>query len=161
MATSSPQTQNSQTASVQLKSVWRKPDPSSQPIVNGITDEAHEKDSVSSKDLHVGEGSSQGQSTPASSLTDDGQSSSPTVTGYRLAPIPTVNPWKQRQEEQERKRSKDTQDAPPVLQSLDSLQKPSATAGPSAKSPTFTNKPNGVVKSEGNYPYLLPVLNGN
>jgi len=85
----------------------------SQNLVNGnsTADEAHERDSVSSKDLAHGEVSSQGHSTPASSLTDEAvtvNSHPPPPTQaatpiYRPAPLPQVNPWKVRREENARR----------------------------------------------------------
>jgi la-related protein 1 len=171
MATTS-QTQPQQGSSAPLKSVWKKfnesnqPNTSSspatpvhapqvipQPQVNGTAppvDESHERDSVSSKDVAHGEGSSQGHSTPASSLTDEAQLTSPPPTTptpvYRPAPLPQVNPWKMRQEEMERKRWKESQETPPVPISQERVvPRPLTTAAPRSAH----NRPNGVVKSDG------------
>src|SRR5208282_2538962 len=116
-----------------LKSVWKKftetnsSTTTSQNLVNGhsTADEAHERDSVSSKDIAQGEGSSQGHSTPASSMTDEAATiNSPPpppapLPVYRPAPLPQVNPWKARQEEIERKRWKESQETPPVPIQMD------------------------------------------
>jgi len=120
-----------------------------QPLVNGISVDLHDKDSVSSKDITHGESSSQGQSTPASSLTDETQTSSPpapAAPAYRPAPLPAVNPWKVRQEEMERKRWKESQETPPTPIVQDRVVPKPPTAKPS-------NKPNGVVKSDGTHFY--------
>jgi hypothetical protein len=88
MTTSS---QPHQVTQAPLKSVWKKlsqsnyasSSTSTQSLVNGSADEAHEKDSVSSKDVTQedviqGEGSTVTHSTPASSTTDEvGQINSP------------------------------------------------------------------------------------
>ena len=49
----------------------------SQTLVNGTADDGHDRDSVSSRDITQGEGLSQGQSTPASSMTDEVRINSP------------------------------------------------------------------------------------
>lgn len=113
--------------------------------------EAHEKDSVSSKDIAHGESSSQGHSTPGSSLSDDVQttaSPSPSETPapvYRPAPLPAVNPWKARQENMERKRWKDSQEAPPVPLQMDRVV-PKPPANVSSK--PGNHRPNGIVKTD-------------
>jgi la-related protein 1 len=169
MATTSQQPQHQQGTSAPLKSVWKKfnestsnttapPAPAQsqpQPQVNGTAttaDDAHERDSVSSKDIAHGEGSSQGHSTPASSLTDEAQLGSPTpstptpVPVYRPAPLPPVNPWKMRQEEMERKRWKESQETPPVPLPQERV----VPRAPTTSAPrTANNKPNGVVKNDG------------
>src|SRR5271170_1529141 len=116
-----------------------------QSLVNGISSDPQDKDSISSKDITHGEGSSQGHSTPASSLTDETQTTSPPAPPapvYRPAPLPAVNPWKIRQEEMERKRWKESQETPPTPLVPDRVVPKPPTAKPS-------NKPNGVVKTDG------------
>jgi la-related protein 1 len=159
MATSPQQSQaQQQGASAVPKSVWKKfndstASSSSQPHVNGITDEAHERDSVSSKDVAHGEGSSQGHSTPASSMTENEiQPASPTPPAptpvYRPAPLPTVNPWKIRKEEMERKRWKESQETPLVPLPVErSVPKPPTSAA--SKPHASANRPNGIPKSDG------------
>ena len=148
-----------QDVSAPLKSVWKKftetnsSAATSQNLLNGhsTADEAHERDSVSSKDIAHGEGSSQGHSTPASSMTDEAVTiNSPPrpaapIPVYRPAPLPQVNPWKARQEEIERKRWKESQDTPPVPLQMDRVV-PKPPTNASSKS---GNKPNGIVKSDG------------
>src|SRR5579859_3133944 len=119
------QTQSASTAQQPHKTVWGKvantsssttsTTSSSHTHVNGTMDDTHERDSVSSKDITHGETSSQGHSTPASSMADEAQltSSTPPAPAFRPAPLPAVNPWKARQEEMERKRWKESQDVPP------------------------------------------------
>ena len=159
MATSPQQRQMQlQGASTVPKSVWKKfndstASPSSQPQANGTTDEAHERDSVSSKDIAHGEGSSQGHLTPASSMTEnETQPASPTPPAptpvYRPAPLPTVNPWKIRKEEMERKRWKESQETPPVPLPVErSVPRPPTST--SSKPHASVNRPNGVSKSDG------------
>ena len=114
-------------------------------LVNGTSTDPQDKDSVSSKDITHGEGSSRGHSTAASSLTDETQTTSPPAPPapvYRPAPLPAVNPWKIRQEEMERKRWKESQETPPTPLVPDRVIPKPPTAKPS-------NKPNGVVKTDG------------
>ena len=162
MTSSSQQSQvQQQGASTAPKSVWKKFHDSTAPHaphtqVNGTMDEAHERDSVSSKDITHGEGSSQGHSTPASSMAEnETQAASPTppapVPVYRPAPLPAVNPWKVRREEMERKRWKESQETQPVPLAMErSVPKPPTTAAP--RPHTSSNRPNGVSKSDGKAP---------
>lgn len=90
MTTASQSSQTQSAAKAPMKSVWKKWGESTaptfaQPAVNGTSDDAHERDSVSSKDLGHGEGSSQGHTTPASSMTDEVQIGSP-------PPLPPAHP---------------------------------------------------------------------
>jgi len=154
-----------------VKSVWKKvnetkdlntPSPL-HTLVNGSSaDEGHDRESISSKDIAHGEGSSQGHSTPPSSMTDEAtQIGSPkqpptTALNYRPAPLPSVNPWKVRQEEAERKRWKDSQEVPMVPIQVDRTVPKSA---PQLPQPKFTNKLNGVGKQEGKKLSLANVVN--
>ena len=141
-----------------MKSVWKKwtetnsSTTASQNLVNGnsTADEFHEGDSVSSKDIAHGEGSSQGHSTPASSLTDEAVMINspppppPPAPVYRPAPLPQVNPWKVRQEENARKLWKESQETPPVPIQMERVV-PKPLTNTSSKS---GNKLNGI-KSDG------------
>src|SRR5271170_7756621 len=91
MTTSSQQQQRqfqptTTTAAPPVKSVWKKfndqasstaSQTGSRTLVNGTADDGHDRDSVSSRDITQGEGLSQGQSTPASSMTDEVRINSP------------------------------------------------------------------------------------
>jgi La domain len=147
--------------SAPVKSVWKKvtetkdlnPPSALHTLVNGSSvDESHDRESISSKDIAHGEGSSQGHSTPASSMAGEStqigspeEATTPTPI-FRPAPLPAVNPWKARQEEAERKRWKDSQDAPIAPIPLDRAVPKQA---PQPLQPKSTNKPNGVGKQEG------------
>ena len=121
------------------------------PPVNGTSVDNQDKDSLSLKATTHGDGSLQSHSTLAGSLTDEAQATSlaaPPAPAYRPAPLPTVNPWKARQEEMERKRWKESQETPLTPLQMDRVvPKP-----PIANS---ANKPNGLVKSDGTnfYPH--------
>ena len=163
MANSSqPAQQLAQLPSTPLKSVWKRFNEtssvtaiSSHSLVNGNAEDSHEKESVSSKDAMQGENSEHEPSTSTSSVAGDTQISSaphpPPAPAYRPAPLPPVNPWKVRQEEIERKRWKESQDAPPAPLQMDRIV-PKPPANVPAK---FANKPNGAVKSEGDGSSLL------
>ena len=159
--------------SAPVKSVWKivaetkdlnTPSPL-HTLVNGSSaDESHDRESISSKDIAHGEGSSQGHSTPPSSMTDEAtQIGSPkqaptTTLNYRLAPLPPVNPWKARQAEAERKRWKDSQDAPMVPIQLDRIV---PTLPPQLPQPKSANKPNGVGKQEGTKVFFANTVNSS